>query len=288
MLLVPHHGFHTYFYLQTILSAIGMAVIWLVNDDEIDHTSASGSTSHGADSAAMPLTELFRKPQIRLLILATVLFHCGNAPMLPFLGEKIDELNQQNATYVEIPGIGLVDGTVGVSLSQFMAELLSIPVAFLAGKLMDRNGWGRRRVALIGFGIVPVRGLMFAMSDEIETLLTIQSLDALGAAVATITAMEMMQDLSRDTGRFSVLQGSVAASLGLGSAMGQIIAGFVSDTHGFTAMFIVLSSISATALLCIIAMSETKPALLERSMEGELTQLLLKPTKEEFTSMTKM
>jgi len=286
LLLVPHHGFHAYFYLNTILSFVGMAAVWLIDDGDIDHDMASGNTSLDADAAAMPLKELFKSSQIRLLIGATVCFHMGNAPMLPFLGEKIETLNLQNDTYVEFPGIGLIDGTVSVSLSQLMAELLSIPVAFLAGKLMERSGWGRRRVALIGFGIVPIRGLLFAMVDEIEMLLVIQSLDALGAAVASVTAMVMMQDLSRGTGRFSILQGTVAASLGLGSALGQVIAGFVSDEHGFAAMFTVLSSISFIALLSIIAMRETKPALLGRK-EMEWTPLLSTP-KEEFTTLTRM
>lgn len=288
MLLIPRHGFHAYFYLNTILSFVGMTTVWFIDDGDIDHDMASGNTSLDADdAAAVPLKELFKSSQIRLLIGATVFFHMGNAPMLPFLGEKIETLNHQNDTHVELPGIGLIDGTVSVSLSQLMAELFSIPVAFLAGKLMERSGWGRRRVALIGFGIVPIRGLLFAMADEIEMLLVIQSLDALGAAVASVTAMVMMQDLSRGTGRFSILQGSIAASLGLGSALGQVIAGFVSDEHGFAAMFTVLSSISVIALLGITAMRETKPALLGKK-ELEWMPLLSTPPKEEFTTLTQM
>jgi len=257
---VPKLGFHTYFFVNTSLAVLGALLVWGVDTSKLGKCDDIKLASQ----AAVPYKNLQWK-QIIFIILGTVLFHAGNAPMLPFMGEKIDMLANEVDTDIEIPGLGPIEGTIGVSVGQLLAELGAIPVAILAGKMLRRRGWGRRRVALIGFAFVPIRGVIFSFVNSIPGLLVAQTLDCFGAPVSVVVTLTMMGDLTEGTGRFSTMQGAVAASIGLGSALGQIVAGFVSENNGFDAMFLVLSVISAVATFVIFLMKETKPELLDKA-----------------------
>ena len=240
----------------------------LIDDTKIDHAAARGSDdTHDTtelSNASTPVTDLvpYRqllcRKQIMLAIGAVLLFHLGNAAMLPMTGQKIDELEHKNDTWVEIPGIGEVDGAVGVSIASVIAEGTAIPITFLAGRLADRPSWGRRRVALVGFAALPIRGFLLAQVNSIIGLLFVQLLDGVGGAVVGVVPILMMQDLTDGTGRFTSMQGGVAAALGLGTAISQLIAGEIAEVAGFAPMFLSMAGISCAALLCIMLMDETK------------------------------
>ena len=268
MLLIPRVGFHTYFYVCMAMSCFAALTTLLIDDSKIDHAAARGSDdqdsselSGGSNAVTdlVPYRQLLCRRQIMLTIASVVIFHLGNAAMLPMTGQKIDELAHNNDTWISIPGIGEVDGAVGVSLSSVIAEGTAIPVTFVVGRLADRGGWGRRRVALIGFTALPIRGVLLGLTNSIPGLLCIQLLDGVGGAIVGVIPILMMQDLTSGTGRFSSMQGGVAAALGLGTAVSQLVAGEIAELAGFSAMFNSLAGIACVALLCIVAMKETKP-----------------------------
>lgn len=271
-MIIPRAGFHTYFYVCMTMACVAAAATFAIDDAKIDHAAARGSNDEDAGARAsapkspsrvkvadlVSYRELLTRTPIILTIASVVLFHLGNAAMLPMTGQKIDELSHKNDTWVEIPGVGEVDGAVGVSVASVIAEGTAIPLTFMAGKLADRPGWGRRRVALVGFTALPIRGCLLALVNNIYGLLAIQFLDGLGGAVVGMIPIMMMQDLTDGTGRFSSMQGGIASALGLGTAVSQIIAGEIAEFFGFAPMFYSLAGIACLALLCVIAMKETK------------------------------
>jgi len=268
MLLIPRLGFHAYFYVCMTMACFASVTTLLIDESKIDHSAARGSDDRDSselssgDNAVtdlVPYRQLLCRSQIMLTVASVVLFHLGNAAMLPMTGQKIDVLEHNNDTWVEIPGIGEVDGAVGVSIASVIAEGTAIPCTFIIGRLADRGGWGRRRVALIGFVALPIRGVLLGLTNSIWGLLSIQLLDGIGGAVVGVVPILMMQDLTDGTGRFSSMQGGVASALGLGTAVSQIVAGEIADIAGFAVMFYSLSGIACLALLCIVVMKETKP-----------------------------
>ena len=271
MVLVPRIGFCVYFYVCVSMACFAALTTLLIDDSIIDHAAACGSDDYDSSELSssgsfglagtdlVPYRQLLCRRQIMLIIASVVLFHVGNAAMLPMTGQKIDDLAHNNDTWLEIPGIGWVDGAVGVSISQVIAECAAVPFVFLVGGLANRGGWGRRRVAMIGFAALPLRGLLLGITNSIEGLLCIQLLHGFSIAIAGVVPILMMQDLTQGTGRFSSMQGSVAASMDFGSAVSQLIAGWLADLAGFSIMFYTLSGIGGLALLCIVVMKETKP-----------------------------
>ena len=264
MILIPRVGFHAYFFFCTGMACFAALSTLLIDDSKIDDAAARGSDDVPGNGTVVtdlvPYRQLLCRKQIMLTIASVVLFHLGNAAMLPMTGQKIDELEHNNDTWVEIPGVGEVDGAVGVSIASVIAELTAIPITFLAGRLSNHRSWGRRRVALVGFTALPIRGVLLGLTNSIGGLLAIQLLDGLGGAVVGVIPILMMQDLTDGTGRFSSMQGGVGAALGLGTAVSQILAGEIAEIAGFTVMFMAMSGIAIAALLCIICMKETKNA----------------------------
>lgn len=266
IMIIPHYSFHTYFYVLCCIAVGATVPAILIDDSKINHAVARGqeddSTPGSIAPTAVPYSTLFKRMPILLLVASVTIFHLGNAAMLPMVGQKIDELEHANNTHIEVPIIGEIDGTVGVSVASVISEVVSIPTSFMAGKFANTPGWGRRRIALIGFMALPIRGVLLGMTESIPPLFAIQVLDGLGASIVGVVPIMMMQDLTDGTGRFSSMQGIICASLGFGTAMSQVLAGAVADAYGYEAMFFTLSSIALVALLCVIIMPESKPSLL--------------------------
>jgi MFS family permease len=180
-----------------------------------------------------------------LLIFAAcaVLFHFANAAMLPLVGQKL----------------ALQDKNLGTSLMSaciIAAQIVMVPMAMLVGAKADT--WGRKPLFVIGLLILPIRGMLYTLSDDPYWLVGVQLLDGVGAGIygAIIVA-----DLMRGTGRFNVAQGAVLTAQGIGAALSTTVAGFVIVSSGYSAAFLTLAGIAGAGLLLFwLAMPETRDA----------------------------
>ena len=105
-----------------------------------------------------------------LLIFAAcaVLFHFANAAMLPLVGQKL----------------ALQDKNLGTSLMSaciIAAQIVMVPMAMLVGAKADT--WGRKPLFLIGLLILPIRGMLYTLSDDPYWLVGVQLLDGVGAGI---------------------------------------------------------------------------------------------------------
>jgi MFS family permease len=105
-----------------------------------------------------------------LLIFAVcaVLFHLANAAMLPLVGQKL----------------ALPDKNLGTSLMAaciVAAQLVMVPMAMLVGATADRLG--RKPLFLAGLLVLPIRGVLYTISDNPYWLVSVQHLDGIGAGI---------------------------------------------------------------------------------------------------------
>ena len=183
-----------------------------------------------------------------LLIFAAcaVLFHFANAAMLPLVGQKL----------------ALQDKNLGTSLMSaciVAAQIVMVPMAMLVGAKAD--AWGRKRLFLIGLLILPIRGMLYTLSDDPYWLVGVQLLDGVGAGIYGAIFPIIVSDLMRGTGRFNVAQGAVITAQGVGAALSTTVAGFVVVSLGYSAAFLTLAGIAAAGLLLFwLAMPETRDA----------------------------
>jgi MFS family permease len=103
-------------------------------------------------------------------------------------------------------------------------------------------------VFLAGFAVLPIRGLLYTLTDSPAWLISNQILDGIGAGIFGVAALLVMADLTRGTGRFNFAQGIVATAIGLGAAASNFLTGLIVDRAGYNSGFVFLSSIAVVAL----------------------------------------
>lgn len=171
------------------------------------------------------------------------LFHFANAAMLPLVGQKLSRGHEHL-------GATLMAGCI------VAAQLVMVPMAMLAGA--RANSWGRKPLFLAGFLILPIRGVLYTLSDDPAWLLAVQALDGVVAGLFGALFPLVVADLTRGTGRFNVSQGAIGTAIGVGAALSTSCSGLIVVKLGYDASFQFLASVATAALLLFwLAMPET-------------------------------
>ena len=131
--------------------------------------------------------------------------------------------------------------------------------------------WGRKPLLLIGFGVLPLRGLLYTLTVSPSLQISIQVLDGVGAAVFGVVSVLVIADVTYGTGRFNFAQGAVGTAVGIGASLSNAVAGTIAHRFGYAASFLSLAgvAVSATTILWL-AMPETKPAITQEDTELQL------------------
>jgi MFS family permease len=119
--------------------------------------------------------------------------------------------------------------------------------------------WGRKPLLLVAFAALPIRGLLYILTDNTELLVAIQILDGVAAAIFGVVSVLVIADLTEATGRFNLTLGAVTAAVGTGAALSQTIAGALVHRFGYHAGFLFLAAVAAAALgILYFFMPETR------------------------------
>lgn len=132
-----------------------------------------------------------------------------------------------------------------------------VPAALLVGAKADL--WGRKPLLLAGFLILPLRGMLYTLSDDAYWLVAVQLLDGVGAGLFGALFPIMVKDLTQGTGHFNVSLGALTTVFGLGAALSNGLAGLVVQEAGYSAAFLTLAAIAAVAVVLLaIGVPETQ------------------------------
>jgi MFS family permease len=179
------------------------------------------------------------------LIFATcvALFHFANAAMLPLVGQKLALAHKGQETPL-------------MSACIVAAQMVMLPMALLAGAKADV--WGRKPIFLAAFAILPLRGVLYTISDDRFWLVAVQLLDGVGAGIFGVLTPLVMADRMRGTGRYNVSQGALATMQGIGASLSNTVAGVIVVKAGYSAAFLTLAGIALAAFMVfLLAMPET-------------------------------
>ncbi|HQT78789.1 MAG: MFS transporter [Rhodospirillales bacterium 20-64-7] len=208
---------------------------------DLADTRGDGGNGPGADAKGLGMLLTCRP----LLIygVCTLLFHFANAPLLPLVGQKLAMGHPALATMM-------------MSSCIVAAQLIMLPIALAVGRYADRVG--RKPILLIGFGILPLRAVLFTLSNAAPWLIGVQILDGVGAGIWGAITPLVVADLMRGTGRFNVSQGAIMTMQGVGASVSGLAAGAVVDGCGYAAAFLSLAGVASAALAVLaLAMPET-------------------------------
>lgn len=233
------------FYLMAVMALGSVLAISLVSAGAIDHEMARGFDRHATAQTDQPsgISALLSNKPLLLFAICCALFHLANAAMLPLVSQKLSLVNLKMATPL-------------TSACIVAAQLVMVPMAWLVGAKADQ--WGRKPLLLAGFLILPLRGVLYTLSDDPYWLVAIQMLDGIGAGIFGALFPLVVKDLTHGTGRFNVSLGALSTVFGLGAALSNSLAGIVVQRAGYSAGFLTLAAIAAVAFLLLwLAMPET-------------------------------
>jgi len=231
-----------------IVAGLALACVvatYAVNADAIDHDVARGADDgdHGKNETN-GLKVLLENRTLLLFTAAITLFHFANAAMLPLVGEKLSQSNQQTSSLF-------------VASCIIAAQIVMVPMAMLVGRKAD--DWGRKPIFLVGFAVLPIRGVLYTLTQNSHALVAIQLLDGVGAGIFGALFFIVVADLTKGTGRYNLALGASGACWGLGAALSNGVAGFIVNAFGYSAAFLFLSACAlAAVLLFSLGVPETR------------------------------
>ncbi len=233
------------FYLVPFFAVLTALTVLSIPAGAIDHDRARGLAAARTQDRAQPVhwRELLQRGPLLVLALALALFHFANAPMLPLLGQSLALAH---------PGME----TVLISACIVTAQLVSIPAALLVGAKADR--WGRKPLLLIGFAALPLRGLLYTVSDHAVWLIAVQVLDGISLGTLDALLALVLADLMQGTGRYNAARGMVGTVQGVGGSLSNVAAGLLVVQAGYGAAFLSLAAVGVLAfMLVLLALPET-------------------------------
>lgn len=239
------------FLLVPLFSILGAIAVFSIPAAAIDDDRArdagrdvDASGGEGAASGPASYAILFRSRPLVVFGLCVALFHFANAPLLPLVGQKPAGAHPKEATAM-------------MSACIVAAQAVMLPIAVLVGRTADR--WGRKPLFLLGFGILPIRAVLYTLSDNSAWLIAVQLLDGVGAGIFGALTPLVIADIMHGTGRYNLAQGAIATALGIGASTSGLVAGVIVDHFGYGAAFLSLGSAALVAVIVFaVAMPETK------------------------------
>ena len=248
------------FLLVPVFAVLAIAVTLSIPAAAIDHDRARGLDAEGgsggsepAPGAAAGIRILLGRRPLLILCLCAGLFHFANAALLPLVGQKLAAAHPR-----------LADAMMSSCI--IAAQMVMLPIAVAVGRTADR--FGRKPIFLIAFAILPLRAVLYTLSNDSAWLIGVQLLDGVGAGIYGALTPLVVADIMRGSGRFNLAQGLLATVQGVGASFSGLAAGLLVDHAGYSVTFLALGGAAAIALAVFaIAMPETAPAGCEHGAE---------------------
>jgi predicted MFS family arabinose efflux permease len=233
-------------FIVTVLLLIpALLALRAIAPTEIDPEYAHGSKPRQRNKPPIRISEVIRNRPLLIFAGCLLLFHLANAAMLPLMGSVVTMRSSQWAT-VLIAACIVAPQLVVAALSPWIGS--------------HADSLGRRRLLLIGFAALPIRGLLFVFVKDPLLIVVVQLLDGVTASVLAVLVPLVVADVTRGSGHFNLGQGVVGTATGIGASLSLTFAGLMTDRFGSGLAF---AALAATALLGLavlwLLMPETKP-----------------------------
>jgi predicted MFS family arabinose efflux permease len=221
--------------------------LFLIRPEEIDYDLARGAKKSDEDGKPVAAYALLKDKPLVIFLICAVMFHFANAAMLPLLGEMLAKGKGRGS---------MMFMSACVVTTQLVVTLLAAWAGRTAGT------WGRKPLLLIAFGVLPVRAVLYTLTENTVALVAIQILDGVAAALFGVVSVLVIADLTQGSGRFNFTLGAISTAVGIGAALSQVIAGAIVNHFGFNAGFLFLASVAGVAffiLYCFMPETRDKP-----------------------------
>ena len=239
-------GIGAVFVVMAAMALASLAATWFIGPNKIDHRVARGLPDTKDDGHASGWSTLATSKPLLVLAATLLLFHLGNAAMLPLLGQALAARGGDPSAYT--------------SATIVVAQLTMVPMAIGAARLAETRGYWI--VFLLALLALPVRGAIAALVTGPLGLGPVQVLDGVGAGLLGVAVPGLVVRILSGTGHVNAGLGAVMTMQGVGAALSPALGGYVAERLGYPASFLVLGSVALVALLLWVV---TRPMTAEFS-----------------------
>src|ERR1700722_17143105 len=233
-------GNRSIFITAAVLTIPTVFAIRAVKTKDIDYDLARGGAIQVGRKempARVSVVKTLLGDRILLVFLACAfLFHFANAAMLPQLGEMLSHGARSTAAPF-------------MSACIIVTQVVIMCFAPAIGRFANLRG--RKPLLMVGFGVLPVRALLYTLTYNTESLIAIQILDGVANAIFGVVSTLVVADRTRVTGLFNLVQGSLATAVGLGAALSTTFGGKLIQHFSYRISFLSLGAIAALAFVLL-------------------------------------
>ncbi len=243
-------GDRAVFLLTAALGIPALAALEMIREPDLARPKLPPTTAPMAKSEGVGGLWRFLSDRRLLAYSACVsLFQVANAAMLPIAAGMVTKRAGSEASLV-------------IAACIVAPQIVTAVISPWAGRAAE--GWGRRPILLLGFGALPIRGMLFADITDPYLMILIQLLDGLSAAALGVLTPLIVADITDGSGHYTTCLGIVGLAIGGGATLSTTAAGLVADRFGSAATFLSLGAVGLCAtLLVATVMPETRPAASE-------------------------
>src|SRR3954471_5555126 len=200
------------FLLTAALCVPALLALWSVGTGGY---ARSQTTSRVLDRAG--LKRLVTDRRLMIFGLCVMLFHLSNAAMLPLAGAMVT-MRAGNYANLIIAACIVVPQLVVAALSPWI------------GRAAER--FGRRRLMLLGWGALPLRGLLLAVLPGAWPLVLGQAVSGVSAAAFGVLLPLLAADLTLGSAHFNLCMGMLGLAVYVGAAISTTLSGGIADAAG--------------------------------------------------------
>jgi MFS family permease len=242
-------GNRAIFITAALLTIPTVLAIGAVRSSDIDYDLARGGAAQvegkEVPARASVLKTLLGDRVLLIFLVCAFLFHFANAAMLPQLGEMLAHGARSTAAPF-------------MSACIIVTQVVITCCAPAIGRFANLRG--RKPLLMLGFGVLPIRAVLYTLTHNTEGLIAIQLLDGVANAIFVVVSILVVADRTRATGRFNLVQGSLATAVGLGAALSTTVGGKLIQHFSYRISFLSLGAIAAVAFVLLwTAIPETLP-----------------------------
>ena len=233
-------------FVPVLLAVPVLVALNLIRAGEIDFGRASGTDDPHVDrpQRASRHAALLENRPLLVFAACAVLFQVANASMLPLLSGMLAQVGKREAAPL-------------VAALIIVPQLTVVLLAPWVGRQAEKHG--RKPLLLVGFAALPIRALLFALTDNPLALTVIQLLDGITAAIIGVMTPLVIADVTKGTGRFNLAQGMFGTAIGVGATLSPTLSGLIVHHIGYPAGFLSLAAEGLAALMMVaIFLPETQ------------------------------
>jgi len=232
---VGYWGLGAVFILMTAMALCAALCVLAIQPGEINHRLARGLSDDEAAHGVPRLTSAMRHPAIIISGLTLLLFHLGNAALLPMLSMRA-------AAHDDAATVGVYAAATVV-----ISQCVMIPVALFAASRAQKSGY--RLLITAALLVLPLRATLASLYAGPFAMIPVQILDGLAAGLLGVAVPGYIVSVLAGSGHTNAGQSVIMLLQGAGAAISPALAGTLAARYSYSIAFAVLGMVALAALI---------------------------------------